>query len=165
MWGTPFWRNERLRTIQRALGVEYGRLTRRRIRASKHGVQTKLGRRAAEHAGGRLLQQAFSGGVHQPQRVLGIESEDRHIDLVDHAAQQRGRFDGLNALLGENVGEGVDFQRQLAERVIGIGLAGAKRVVLFAQRAHHVGQSLQRTDDLLQQRKRKNEPQRRTQGW
>ena len=99
------------------------------------------------------------GAVHQAQRMLGIEGKNGHIDFVHHAAQQRGRFDGLNALLSKNVGEGVDFQRQLAQRIVGIGFARAKGIVLFAQRTHYVRQSLQRPYDLLQQRERKDEPQ------
>ena len=82
----------------------------------------------------------------------------RHFDLFDYAAQQRGGFNGSNPLVGEQVGQGVHFEGEFAERIIRGCAAGAKRVVLFPQGGDHIGQGLQRPRGLLLQRHRQQPP-------
>ncbi len=96
------------------------------------GIEFKLGRGLAQQPRGGLLQQALAGRIHQAQDVIRIEGEQRRVNLFHHAAQQCSGFDGLDALLGENVGEGIDFQCQLAQSVVRSSSAGAKRIVFLA---------------------------------
>ena len=83
--------------------------------------------------------------------MIGIEGEERDIDLIHNATQKSCRFDGLDALFGENVGKGVDFQRQLTKCIVGSGAAGAKGIIFFAKRADNIGEGLQRVHNLLEQ--------------
>ena len=158
VWGTPFWRKELRRTCQRALGLlkcDQGLALR-----GEAGPEPDFLRGAAQKSHRGLLQQALAGGIDKPQNVTGIESKQRDIDLFDHAAQQSGGFDGLNAAFRQQIGEGVDFERKLAEHVIRHCAAGAKRIVFLTQRGHHVGEGLQRARDLLVQRQGQNQPQK-----
>ena len=128
-----------------------GECDQRLIPRLEAGIEFELGGCPAKEPRCRLLQKAFARRVHQPQDVIGIEGEERGIDLIHDPAKKRCGFDGLDALLGEDVGECVDLQRQLAEGVVGYSAAGPKGVILFAKRADNISQSLQWADNLIEQ--------------
>jgi hypothetical protein len=104
------------------------------------------------------LQEALSRGVHEPQKLVGIESEQWDIDLFDHPAQQSGGFNGANLLIGQKVGQSVHFERQFAESIIGGSATRAKGVVLFAQGRDHIGKGLKGSSGLFLQGHRQQPP-------
>ena len=68
-----------------------------------------------------------------------------------NALQQRRRFHGADAMLGKQVGQCVQLERQFAERIVWHCIAGPEGVVLLAQRTYDVGERLQRANDVLVQ--------------
>jgi len=92
--------------------------------------------------------------------MIGIEGEERRVDLVHDAAQQSGRFNRLNALLGQYVGEGIDFERQFAKSIVGYGASRAKGIIFFPQRSDNVSECLERAHDLIKQGEGKHQPKK-----
>ncbi len=99
-----------------------------------------------------LLQQSFAGRVHQPQGFAGIEGEERNIHFFDDTLQEGGCFNRPDAMLCQQVGQHVDFEREFAKSIVGNRHARAERIVLFPQSADHIGQSLQGTNNLIVKR-------------
>ena len=89
-------------------------------------AKPNLSRGAPEQPHRGHLQQALSGGVDQTQNLVGIEGEQGYFDLLDDAAQQGGGFDGLNPPFRQQVGQGIDFQSKLAQRIVRGRAAGAE---------------------------------------
>ena len=98
-----------------------------------------------------MLQEFFARGIYQSKHSVRVKGEQRSIDFFHHAPQKRSRFNGADALIREQIGQGVDFKRKLPDRVTGGRSAGSKGIVFLAQRRNHVRQCLQRTHDLLVQ--------------
>src|ERR1700730_11874721 len=129
--------------------------------AAFHGqaaVQSNFLGGATEKSHGGPLQQAFSGGVDQPQNLIRIECEQRHFNLFDDAAQQSRGFNGSNTLLGEEISQSVYLKRQLTQRIIRGCAACPKGIVLFPQGGNDVSQGLQWPSGLLVQRRRQQPP-------
>ena len=63
-----------------------------------------------------------------------------------------GRLERAEALLAQRLGERVDLDQDLAERIVAARAARADREVPLAQRREQVRQRLQREDDALAQR-------------
>ena len=53
---------------------------------------------------------------------------------------------GSDTLRLKSVGEGIDFERKLANGIVAIGAARAEGVVLFAKSGHNVGEGLDGAD-------------------
>ncbi len=112
------------------------------------------------------LQQPGERHAHQPLRAAVrehclaalVESDHRHLDLVHHPAQQRARFQRSDALRVQGVGELIDLQQELGQRVARTGAAPAHREILLAQGGDQVGRRLQRAQHALAHRQRDEEP-------
>ena len=115
----------------------------------------------AEQPLGRLAEQPLAGAVDEPQPPALVEGEHRDVDLRHHLAQQRRRLERVEALVAQRLGERVDLDHHLAERVAAARAARADREVALAQRREQVGEGLQRQDDALAQREREAEAERR----
>src|SRR5579862_3798407 len=100
----------------------------------------------------------LSSRIREPQNLVRIECEQRNINLLDHPAQQRSSFDNANLLIGQQISQGIHFNRQLAESVIGGRPASTEGVVFFPQGGNYVGKSLERASRLFLQRHRKEPP-------
>ena len=50
------------------------------------------------------------------RRALVVEGEDRHVDLAQHLAQQRGRLHVVEPLLAQRLGELVELERPARRR-------------------------------------------------
>ena len=67
---------------------------------------------------GGTAEQPLAGAVHQPQPVLLVEGEHRHVDLGHHRPQQRRGLERAEPLVAQRVGERVDLEQRLAERIV-----------------------------------------------
>ena len=82
---------------------------------------------------------------------LLVEREDRDVDLRHHLAEQRRRFERVEALVAQRLDQRVDLDHHLAERIAAARAARADGEVPFAERGEQVRQGLQRQDDALAQ--------------
>ena len=80
-----------------------------------------------------------------------VEREHRDVDVGDDLLQQRAGLERLEPLVVERAAQRVDLDHDLAERVLGIDVAAAHRVVALAQRFEHVRERLQRPHDVAAQ--------------
>ena len=88
-----------------------------------------------------------------------VERKHRDIDLAHHRPEQCGRFERSQAFVPQRVGERVDLEQRLAQRVVAGGTAGAEREIILAQRLEQVGHRLQWEHDAVSQRGRGQCPQ------
>src|ERR1700735_2074246 len=65
------------------------------------------------------------------------------------SGEARSCFERAHALALEQIGERIDFGRELSQRIVCARAARAKRIVAFAQRRDHVGKRLQGADQAL----------------
>ena len=110
----------------------------------------------------RPREQSLAGAVHEPELPLRIEGEHGHRDLLHHGAEQARRVERAQPLLAQRVGERVDLDQHLAERIVAPRAPRADREVLLAQRREEVRQRLEREDDALAQCQRPADSQRPT---
>ena len=110
-------------------------------------VEPQFARRCARSIARRGRPSSLRPGVvHQLQKVFAVKGEERRVHDFENARQQGCSFERAHALFLQQVGQGVDLPSQFAKGIAGIGAAGAKRVVAFAQRRDNVGERLQRAD-------------------
>ena len=109
-------------------------------------IHLELGRMSIEQPLGRRPEQALAGVVHQLQPPALVEGEDGDVDLRHDLAQQRRRFERVEALPAQHLGERVDLGVQVVERIGAPRAARADREVAFPQRRQQVGDGLQRHD-------------------
>ena len=102
-------------------------------------------------------EQALARAVEQLQLGAGVEREHRDVDLLHHLAQERRGLERAQPLLAQHLGERVDLDERLAQRVVAAPDARAEREVLLAQRPQQVRQRLQRP----RHRPRARRPRRR----
>ena len=107
-----------------------------------------------------LRQQAGAGAVDELQLVILVEREDRDVDLRHDLAQQRRRFERVEALMPQRFDQGVDLDHDLAERVAAARAARPNGEVPLAERGEQVRERLQGQDDALAQREREAEAER-----
>jgi hypothetical protein len=96
-------------------------------------------------------EQALAGAVHEAQPPIGIEGEQRDVDLLHHRAQQRRGLDGAEPLFVQGLGQGVDFGHHVAQRIALRRAPAADGEVVLAHRGDEVGQRLQRRHDVRPQ--------------
>ncbi len=82
------------------------------------------------------------------KRERRVEREHGDVDVGDDLLQQRAGLERLEPLVVQRAAQRVDLDHDLAERVLGIDVAAAHRVVAFAQRFEHVRERLQRPHDV-----------------
>ena len=136
------------------------RIDARRV-AGKRASETQTRRVAAEQLLRCTAEQRRAAAVYEPEGVGGVEREDGDVDLLHHAAEQRGRLEGAEPLRPEIVAQAVQLEEQQPERVFGIRPASPQRVVALAQRGEHVRHGLQGPHDLLPHDGRAGEPNSR----
>ncbi len=78
---------------------------------------------------GRRAQQSFAGTVDQPEMALGVEGEDRHIDLVHHATQKRRCLQSTEALLAQGLAQHVSLEQGQPQWIVGTRGSGPDGVV------------------------------------
>ena len=104
---------------------------------------------SAEIAGGVEFEEPLGGGIDEAQASGLIEGKNGRVEFGDDAAEEGGGLKRAETLGLVHVGEGIDFDGEVAEGVVDSGSAGAEGVVLFAQRSDYVGEGLERADDLI----------------
>ncbi len=110
-------------------------------------VHLELGGVAIEEPLRGRPEQPLAGVVHQLQAAPLVEGEDGDVELGHDLAQQGGRFERVEALPAQHLGERVDLGVQVVERIGAARAAGPDREVAFAKRREQVGNRLQRHDD------------------
>ncbi len=155
--GRPPWRNWLRRISQRPTPPGNAVLMTRGASPLRQSARSSSVGVAAEQPLGRLAQEPRAGAVHELQLVVLVEREHRDVDLRHHLAQQRRRFERVEALVAQRLDERVDLDHHLAERIAAAGAAGADREVPFAERGQQVRERLQRQHDALAQREREAE--------
>ena len=76
-----------------------------------------------------------------------------------HRPQQRRRLERAQPLVAQRVGERVDLEQRLTERIVAPRAARAKREIALAQRLEQIGHRLQRKDDAMAKRRRGERPE------
>ena len=117
-------------------------------------LQAELLGAPAEQALRRLREQPRAGAIDELQLCVLVEREDRDVDLRHHLAQERRRFERVEALVAQRLDQRVDLDHHLAERIAAARAAGADGEVPFAERGEQVRQGLKRQDDALAERER-----------
>src|SRR5690348_8663672 len=97
-------------------------------------LETKLRGSETQEAFAGAGEQTLARAVDEAQLALIVEGKDGYVELFHDRAQQTGGFHGAQPLRAKRLAQGVDFQHDLAERVVGAGLACAEGKVLFAHR-------------------------------
>ena len=113
-----------------------------------------LVRRASHGPPRGETENTLRSGIDEPQAMLRIEGQHRRVHGINDATQQRAGLKLIQALALQQVSEFVDLKGKLSQRIELPAAAGTKRVIRLAQRGDHVGQRLQRTDDLLHEHAR-----------
>ena len=158
--GTPRWRKVERRIIQRwgwlgseRRGPEAGagelELDGGFAGLVEKAGEVELGGGLAEVARGQQGEDALGGGIEEAEARVLIEGEDGGVHFGDDAAEEGDGFEGADALGLEGIGEGVDFERKLADGVVAIGAACAEGVVLFAESGDDVGEGLDGADGFF----------------
>ncbi len=114
----------------------------------EHSGEAELGRAAALQRLARSAQQVLAGLVDDAQPQRHVERENRDVDVGDDLLQQRAGLERLEPLVVKRAAQRVDLDHDFAERVVGVDIAAAHRVVAFAQRFQHVCERLQRPNDM-----------------
>ena len=159
--GRPSCRKVPLRTSQRPAPPGKVASKRARALAGEPVAEPERVRRTADQPLGGLAQQPLAAPVHQPEPAVAVEGEDGDVDLLDHPPEERGRLQLPEPLPAERLAQRVHFQQRETERVVGVGAAGADRVVAFAQRGEQVGDGLERPDHALAERGARRSARRR----
>jgi hypothetical protein len=107
-----------------------------------------------------LAEQLRARAVDEREVAVGVEREQRDVNLRHDLPEQCRRFESVEPLVAERLDQRVDFDHHLAERIAAARAAGADGEVAFAQRREQVRQRLQRQDDALAQREREAEAER-----
>ena len=90
---------------------------------------------------------------------LIVERKHRDIDLAHHRPEQRGRLERTQTLVTQRVGQRIDLEQRLAERIVAGGAARTEREVALAQCLEQVGHGLQGEHDAVPQRGRGQRPE------
>ena len=123
-------------------------------------AEAEIGGGFAKEAFGRLFEQALRGAVGEAERFAPVEGKDGDVDLGHDGAEERGGFDGAEALLAEDSSELVDLGVERFEWVFAVEpCVGADREVAFAHGGEEVGGGLQRAHDAPAHGTRKAEPE------
>src|SRR3954466_12508099 len=91
----------------------------------------------------------FSRAVNQSEAMLRIESENGYIDFCHDGAQQGRRFERPQTLNAQRFAKRIDFQQDLAERVVQASAARANRVIAFAQGGQEIAHGLERMGEVF----------------
>ncbi|MGA8529289.1 MAG: hypothetical protein WB622_06210 [Acidobacteriaceae bacterium] len=118
----------------------------------------------AQVPGGLEAEDAFGCGVEQAEARVLIEGKDGGVHFGDDPAQQGDSFQRGDALGLQSVGQGVDFKRKLAERVVAGSATGAEGVVLFPESGDDVGESLKGADSFFNEGGEDEEQDKREDG-
>ena len=100
--------------------------------------------RAADQVGVGDAEQPGAIAVHEHQPLVAVEGEDGDVDLGHHGVQERRRFLRAEPLAAQRVGQRVDLEHHVLERIGAAAGPRADREVAFAQRRQQVGDGLQR---------------------
>ena len=96
------------------------------VRGGQELFQTEFARAVAKAARMGQAQQLHARVVHQLQKILAVEGEQRRVHHLKNARQQGRRFQRSNALLLQQVRQCVYFGGQLSKCIAGPGATRAK---------------------------------------
>src|SRR5216683_481721 len=113
----------------------------------------------AEEAFRGAREEAFAGTIDEAQFVFVVEGENGHVDFFHNGAQERGGFEGAEALLAQRLAEGIDFDHDFAHGVVAASAAPAHGEIFFAHGGEEIGKSLQGKRDAMAHGNCKAEPQ------
>ena len=127
--------------------------------AAEDVLQTEVVGDLADQVAAFAPEQPFAIPIDQDQPRVAIEGKNGDVDLGHHRAEQHGRLLRAKTLAAQRLGERVDLEHHLPQRVVGHRAAGADREVVFAKRGEEIRHRLQRPDDPVAQRNRHTQPQ------
>ncbi len=136
-----------------------------RRRAAERVLEPELVGEAADQVRSFASEQPLAEAVDEHETPFAVEREDRDVDLGHDRAQQHRGFLRAEPLAAERLGQRVDLEHHLPERVVRDGAAGADREVVFTQGCQEIRDRLQRPDDSIAQRQRDTEPQPGEDRW
>src|SRR5690606_9880721 len=84
--------------------------------------------------------------IGESQFSLTVEGEDRDFDFFHDRAEQRGGFEGAQALFLKRATERIDLGHRVAEGFVATSIAGADGKISLAQCGKKIGHGLQRPD-------------------
>ena len=145
--GEPPWKKRVRRTSHRPAPPAKRQVLQRGRRLQRALQPQRLGR-AADQIGVGEPQQPAAVAVHQHQPLLAVEREDRDVDFGHHGVQERRGFLRAQALAAERVGQRVDLEHHVLERIGAAAGAGTDGEVAFAQRREQIRDGLQRPRDM-----------------
>ena len=134
--------------------LERGRRLQRALQPQRLG-------RPADQVGVGKPQQTAAVAVHQHQASLPVERENRDVDFGHDGMEERGGFLCAQALAAERVGQRVDLEHHVFERIGAAAGAGTDGEVAFAQRREKIRDRLQRPRDMASRQHRARDPDRR----
>src|SRR5579859_5502629 len=102
------------------------------------GLKTKLRRSEAQQPFARPGEKSLTRAIHEAQLPVVVKGENGYVNFFHHGTQQLGGFHRSQSLRTKRLSQGVDFQHDFAERVIGACFASAKGEILFAHRGKQI---------------------------
>ena len=97
------------------------------------------------HQADRILtEQPFARAIDQDQAVLVVEGEDGHVDLGHDGTEQGRGFLCAQALHAERLGQRVDLEHHVRERIAARRLARTHGEVALAHRREQIRDGLER---------------------
>ena len=101
--------------------------------------EPELGGPHADQSFAGRIQQLPAGAVGEDEHVVVVEREERDVNLLHRAAQERARLNGAEPLLAQRVAQCIHFPECEPECVVGARATPAHREVSLAQRGQQVG--------------------------
>ncbi len=105
-----------------------------------------------------LTEQSLAGAIDEHEAMLVVEGEDGHVDLGHHRSEERRRFLRPEALHAQRLGERVDLEHHVRERIAAGRFPRADREVTLAHRREKIGDRLQRTRHAIAHDHRERDP-------
>ena len=111
------------------------------------------------HQADRILtEQPLAGAIDEHEAMVVVEGEDGHVDLGHHRSEERRRFLRPEALHAKRLGERVDLQHHVRERIAAGRFPRTHREVAFAHRREKIRDRLQRTGHAVAHDHRERNP-------
>ena len=149
-----------VRRVSQASAARETQLLDRR-RAAERRLQSELARRMPHQADCILTEQPLAGAIDEHQTMLVVERKDGHVDLGHHRAEERRGFLRAQALHAQRLGERVDFEHHVRQRIAAWRLPRADREVAFAHGREQIRDRLERTRDAIAHDDRQRDPRAR----
>src|SRR5258708_10048887 len=114
-------------------------------------LQLEFLRRSAQRGLSSQPKRSLTCSIEEHKPALGIKRKHRRLHRAHHALYKGHRLEGPRSLSLQHPCERIHLQRKIPQRIVPAPAPRAERVVVLAQRSHHILQRLQGSSDLLRQ--------------